>query len=141
MTFSAAVSTCFSKYARFKGRSRRSEFWFFVLFVLLLELAAWILDQIFGLQREWGDGAFTFPGISTDFTASAGWLGLVVSLVVLLPSIAVAVRRLHDMDRSGWWWWLNLLNIFCLIGAIVLIFGFYIKPGTPRQNKYGPPIT
>ncbi|MCH9816325.1 MAG: DUF805 domain-containing protein [Actinomycetia bacterium] len=139
MTFGAAVATCFGKYASFKGRARRSEFWFFLLFVVLLELAAWVLDQVFGLQRDWGEGAVTFPGVSTDFTAGAGWIGLVVSVLIFLPAISVSVRRLHDTDHSGWWWWLNLLNVFCALGAIILILAFYIRPGSAGQNRFGPP--
>jgi uncharacterized membrane protein YhaH (DUF805 family) len=56
------------------------------------------------------------------------------ALVILLPGIAVAVRRLHDTGKSGWWWW---LNIICCIGGLIL-FIFYVQKSDPIENKYGP---
>ncbi|PQO99280.1 DUF805 domain-containing protein [Massilia phosphatilytica] len=91
MTFIESIQTCFQKYASFDGTARRSEYWWFALFILIASL---ILGQI-----------------STT-------LSIVFSLATLLPSIAAATRRLHDTDRSGWW---QLLYFLPLIGAIVLI--------------------
>ena len=73
--------------------------------------------------------------------ASVGWIQTFTSLLLFLPTIAVTVRRLHDTDHSGWWWWLQLLNFLCFIGTLILIFGFWIKPGDPAENRYGPPPT
>jgi uncharacterized membrane protein YhaH (DUF805 family) len=70
---------------------------------------------------------------------SVGILSTIVGLALILPTIAVTVRRLHDTNHSGWWWWLQLLNFLCFIGTIILIFAFYIKPGDPGDNTYGPP--
>lgn len=106
-------------YANFSGRARRSEFWYFVLVNLLISIGLAIIDAALGLEIGAG---------------SVGVLGTLYSLVVIIPSIAVAVRRLHDTDRSGWWLLISLLPI---IGAIVLIV-FYVQEGTPGENEYGP---
>ena len=91
MTFTEAVKTCLSKYADFKGRATRAEYWWFVLFIVLVSIATSFVSQT---------------------------LNAVFSLAVILPSIAAAARRLHDTNRSGWW---QLLNLAPLIGSIVLI--------------------
>jgi uncharacterized membrane protein YhaH (DUF805 family) len=92
MTFGESISTCFSKYATFDGRATRSEYWWFALFTFLASV-------ILGMISETASGVF--------------------SLAVLLPSLAVGARRLHDTDRSGWFLLLWLLPI---IGWIVLLF-------------------
>ena len=91
MNFQDAIQTCFSKYADFKGRATRSEYWWFVLFIVLASAAASLISQSLS-------GLF--------------------SLAVLLPSFAAATRRLHDTDRSGWW---QLVVVVPLVGWIVLI--------------------
>ena len=91
MTFGEAINSCFAKYATFDGRASRSEFWWWCLFTFLASAAFGILSQK---------------------------LAGVFSLLVLLPSLAVAVRRLHDTDRSGWF---LLLWLVPVIGWIVLI--------------------
>lgn len=119
MTFSESVSTCLlKKYADFEGRARRSEYWWFVLFQLLVS---------FGL-------GFT-PGVLGISEVLAGGLALLFSLAMLLPSIAVAARRLHDVNRSGWW---QLIG-FTIIGIIPLIIWLCI-PGDAQANDYGPPV-
>lgn len=92
MTFGESISTCFSKYATFDGRATRSEFWWFALFTVLA-------SAILGMISETASGVF--------------------SLAVLLPSLAVGARRLHDTDRSGWFLLLWLLPV---IGWIVVLF-------------------
>lgn len=112
MNFQEAVSTVLSKYADFTGRAGRSEFWWFALFNLLASLVIGMIDQaIFGQEI----------------------LGFIFALGVLLPGIAVAARRLHDIDRSGWW---LLIVLIPLIGWIVLLY-WYISEGTPGANQYG----
>ena len=91
MTFGESISTCFKKYATFDGRASRSEFWWFFLFTFLASAAA----------------AYVSQAVSGIF-----------SLAVLLPSLAVGARRLHDIDKSGWF---LLLWFIPLIGWIVLI--------------------
>lgn len=125
MGFGQAVSTCFSKYATFSGRARRSEFWWWQLFVIIVVLLAAVIDNVAGLQ---------FTKKSSTATVSVGWIEAVVELAVLIPSIAVLFRRLHDTGRSGWWW---LLSWICCIGTI-LLWIFCLSDSTPGPNQYGP---
>ena len=106
------------KYATFSGRARRSEYWYFFLMYLLIFILLAIVD-----------------GITGSFSAKSG-VGLlsgVFALAMLLPSLAVGVRRLHDIGRSGWW---LLIAFVPLIGGIVLLL-FAVKVGTPGDNEYG----
>jgi len=123
MGFAAAVKTCFSKYVIFSGRAPRSEFWFFVLFTVLLHIVARILDYVLGTTYQIGGHG-----------GSGGYIGLIVSLAILLPSISVTVRRLHDRDRSGWWYWLFLIPIAGWIWLLV----WYCQRGTVGDNRFGP---
>jgi uncharacterized membrane protein YhaH (DUF805 family) len=91
MTFQESIRVCFSKYADFSGRATRSEYWWFILFVLLAGLGISMISDV---------------------------LGGIFALATLLPSIAAATRRLHDTNRSGWW---QLLCLVPIIGGIVLI--------------------
>lgn len=106
------------KYAVFSGRARRKEYWMFVVFNILATIAIGIVDNVFGLVSQSG----------------VGTLGLVYALAVLLPSLAVAVRRLHDTDRTGWW---LLIAFVPLIGLIVLLVFFFLN-SQPGQNRFGP---
>ena len=114
-----AVSSVFSKFATFSGRARRSEYWWFVAFSIVVLLVALVIDNAAGLKIE---------------GQQIGWVYTVVALLLFIPSIAVTVRRLHDTGRSGWWWFLSLL---CGIGAIIL-FVFCLMEGTRGPNEYGP---
>ena len=107
------------KYATFSGRARRKEYWFFVLFYVLISIVATVIDSMTG---------------SFDPTMGMGMLGLLVALALLIPSLAVAVRRLHDTDRSGWW---VLLCLIPLIGGIWLLVLLCLD-STPGENQYGP---
>ena len=129
MGFGQAVSTCFSKYATFSGRARRSEFWWWVLFTFILSAIASVLDNLLGLHVV--STTATSSGVSVN---SFGWIGAVVGLALLLPSLAVTFRRLHDTGRSGWWW---LLSLICCIGTI-LLWIFCLSDSTPGTNQYGP---
>ncbi len=91
MTFQESIKTCFNKYADFNGRATRSEFWWFVLFLVLVSLGLSVISAI---------------------------LSALFSLAILLPSITVSTRRLHDTGRSGWW---QLIGFVPIIGWIVLI--------------------
>ncbi|MEV0724369.1 DUF805 domain-containing protein [Micromonospora purpureochromogenes] len=115
-----AIKSVLSQYAGFSGRARRSEYWWFVLFSLILGIVAGVLDGALGTD------------IGSD-PSSTGVIGLIVSLALLLPTLAVAVRRLHDTDRSGWW---LLIGLVPLVGAIVLLV-FFVKDGTRGTNRYG----
>ena len=120
MDFMTAVRTCFSKYVDFSGRARRSEFWYWTLFYVLVSFAASILDRALGTTYGAND--------ANGLISTAAWLAL------LLPGLAVAARRLHDTGRSGWW---LLLIIVILVGWIVLLV-FYVLDTEPGDNKYGP---
>ena len=115
MGFGEANRTGLSKYATFSGRARRSEYWFWVLFGTLIGLGAFLIDR----------------------AGAAGWgeaIGDLIGLILLLPTLAVSVRRLHDIDRTGWW---LLINFIPLLGIIVLLV-WYCTRGTIGLNRYGP---
>jgi uncharacterized membrane protein YhaH (DUF805 family) len=121
MGFGDAVRTCWKKYGDFDGRAARSEFWWWVVFVALVQFTAAIVLTIFLIIFQ-----------NVGFLQ---WLSVLIFMVIvlafLLPSIAVSVRRLHDRDLSGW---LYLLS-FVPFGGLVL-FIFYVLPGTPGPNRY-----
>ena len=100
------------KYAVFNGRARRTEYWMFVLFNIIISFVLGFVEGLVG-----------GPGV----------IGLLYGLAVLIPGIAVAVRRLHDTDRSGWW---LLIAVVPIIGAIVLLV-FMVQDSKSGQNQYG----
>jgi uncharacterized membrane protein YhaH (DUF805 family) len=110
--------TALKKYAVFNGRSRRAEYWFFLLFNIIISVVLSLLDAALGTSS--GEGG-------------AGVLSGVYSLAVLIPGIAVSIRRLHDTDRSGWW--LLLAFVPCVGGIILLVF--MAQEGTQGPNQYG----
>jgi uncharacterized membrane protein YhaH (DUF805 family) len=105
------------KYAVFDGRARRKEYWMFFLFNFIVSIVLGIIDGVIG----------------TGGNGSVGILGGLYALAVLLPSIGVGIRRLHDTGRSGWW---LLIGFVPLIGVLVLIF-FFVTAGNPGPNQYG----
>jgi uncharacterized membrane protein YhaH (DUF805 family) len=107
------------RYAKFDGRAGRGEFWWFILAGLILYIAAMILMGI-------GFAIATGLGVLVIVLAVALYLALIV------PSIAVAIRRLHDTDKSGWWLLIGLIPF----GGLVLLF-FYIQEGTAGPNQFG----
>ena len=116
------------RYADFSGRSRRKEYWFFALLVFVVTMAIMLVSGL--------GGALLDP---TSAMAAGGFgLGLLVflliSLALIIPSIAVQVRRFHDQDRSGWF---VLLNLIPYLGALVVLV-FMCLDGTPGPNRYGP---
>ena len=127
MSFVEAVRSGFNNYANFSGRALRSEYWWWVVFVWIAGIIASIIDRALG----WSIYETTMYGVQQ----SSGPVAAIVSLAVLIPGLAVLVRRLHDTDRSGWWFWLVLIPI---IGWIVLII-FLASSGTPGPNRFGPP--
>ncbi|OYW39782.1 MAG: hypothetical protein B7Z35_03200 [Hydrogenophilales bacterium 12-61-10] len=106
------------QYAVFKGRARRKEYWFFILFNLIASLVLTGVDFMTG---------------SLDAELGMGLLSGLYSLAVLIPSLAVTVRRLHDTGRTGWW---LLIGLIPLIGAIVLLV-FMLLDSQPGDNEYG----
>lgn len=125
MGFADAVRSVFSKYATFSGRARRAEYWWFALFNVLVSLALQILDMaIFGMRSMGPDAGMGLPNV----------LGGLFSLAILVPSVAVWVRRLHDVGRSGWWWLLALIPV---IGWIILFY-WSVRRGDVGANIFGP---
>ncbi len=104
------------KYAVFSGRARRKEYWMFVLFYLIFTIVLSVIDSILGIGEEGG-----------------GLLSGLFVLAMLIPSLAVTFRRLHDTDRSGWW---LLIGFVPLIGSIVILV-FMIQDSQPGENRYG----
>jgi uncharacterized membrane protein YhaH (DUF805 family) len=116
----------FRKYAEFDGRARRKEYWFFALFNFLaamgLMLVAAAIGALFGRDSKDVVGFLLFVPISLYW------------LAILIPSLAVTVRRLHDTGRSGWWW---LISFVPFVGGIILLV-FTVLEGDPGPNMYGP---
>lgn len=127
MTFSDATATCLRKYADFSGRAGRPEFWWFMVFNVLVSFVTSILDMaLFGNHTIWAG-----VGLGLD----QGLLQTISSLLLLLPNLAVGSRRLHDTGRSAWW--LLLLLVPC-VGLLVLIVLWCLQ-GDARANGYGEP--
>lgn len=106
------------KYAVFSGRAQRAEYWYFILFYILIFIGLSFIDGMTG---------------SFSAEASMGLFGGLYSLALLIPSLAVGVRRLHDTGRTGWW---LLIGLIPLIGAIVLLV-FFVQDSAPGENAYG----
>ncbi|WP_406609800.1 DUF805 domain-containing protein [Agarivorans sp. JK6] len=105
-------------YLVFNGRARRKEYWMFVLINSIIGVILSFIDQVTG---------------TVNLESGLGVLGSIYTLAVLLPSLAVAVRRLHDTGRSGWWLFLLFLPI---IGVLVLLF-FFLSDSDSKANAYG----
>lgn len=115
MNFQNAVTSGFENYFNFEGRATRSEYWWWFLFYIIVYFAA----------------------IAVDVVLSLGVLSLVVSLALLAPSLALGARRLHDINKSGWW---QLLLLIPLIGILIIIF-LAAKKGDVSENRFGVPRT
>lgn len=110
MTFSESIATCFSKYATFSGRASRSEYWWFAFFCLLIQVIGAIDEKLkLGMEIIFG----------------------IVYLAIIIPCIAVATRRLHDINKSGWWQLLTLT----IIGVFILLYWF-TKESDAGENRF-----
>ncbi|MBV7377361.1 DUF805 domain-containing protein [Maritimibacter dapengensis] len=119
MDLKPAVETALrEKYTDFSGRAMRSEFWWFVLFVFIVSAILSLIDTML------------FSGVLEDI----GPLNAIFSLIMLIPSIAVTARRLHDIGKSGWW---QLLFLIPIIGFLIIIWWAATK-GDDGPNEYGP---
>ena len=123
MGFGEAVKSFWSHYSKFKGRSRRSEYWWIQLFLVLTNLAVAAIDLVL------------MNGDIDRFIANGGGgiVGLIWILVTIVPALAVLVRRLHDTGKSGWW---VLIGFVPLIGGIVLLV-FTVLDSGAGENKFG----
>jgi uncharacterized membrane protein YhaH (DUF805 family) len=113
--FGAAIALCFHKYAVFRGRDRRSEYWWWFLFQVLVSVAATILDLKF-------------------FATVFGMFSALTTLILLLPTLTVTMRRLHDIDRPGWW----ILIVVIPIGGMIMLVIMTCRRGTESPNRFGP---
>jgi uncharacterized membrane protein YhaH (DUF805 family) len=113
MTMQEAVRSVLSKYATFEGRAARSEFWWWFLAIIIASIVAGLIDGLL------------FPNMQL--------LSLLLGLAIIVPNLAVGARRLHDIDRTGWWLLIGLLPI---IGTLVLLW-FFIQKGTDGTNRFG----
>ena len=119
MDIGTSIKVCFQKYAVFSGRASRSEFWWFALFTFIGGIVTAIVDvMILGYSSE-----------------SFGPINIIFSVITTLPALAVGARRLHDINKSGWWQLITLT----IIGIIPLIIWF-ATVGKSKKNPHGNPI-
>jgi len=121
-----AVKSFYGNYVNFAGRSPRSAYWWWVLFYVIIAV-------IIAMVEGGGHGG-GMPGGGFSYNYSGGPIAIVWSLVNLIPGIALGVRRLHDIDKSGWW---LLIGLIPLVGAIILLVWFATR-GTAGPNRFGP---
>ncbi len=118
MSFEQAVKSCLRKYVTFSGRAQRSEYWWWALFVFLSSLLVGVVE-----------------GLINGFAGeNVGILNGAFSLATFLPGLSVLVRRLHDTNRSGWWFWI----IFVPFVGWILLLVWLISKGTDGPNDCGP---
>ena len=110
-------------YANFSGRARRKEYWMFVLVQTIVMIGLMILDSVLGLD-------FELQGISLGY----GYLYLIGLIVHFIPSLAVLVRRLHDVGKSGWFYFIFLIPLIGVLWLLVL----YCTECQKQDNKWGP---
>ena len=117
MDFWQAIVSGFKNYVGFSGRACRSEYWYWVLAMIILSIIAGVIDYTSFEENEYGVGP----------------LRTIIGLATFLPSLAMCFRRLHDIDRTGWW----LLISFTVIGFFLLLYWACVR-GTAGPNRYGP---
>lgn len=122
----SSTKSVLTQYATFSGRASRAELWWWILAVFIFLAITRIID-----------GAVIAPILGFErFEINAGQpLSLICSLLLILPNLAVAVRRLHDLNKSGW---MILIGLIPIIGTLVLLY-FYLQPGDEGDNDYGAP--
>jgi len=157
MNFLTAVKTCFRKYFVFSGRARRSEYWWFFLFNFLVGIVLSIVDAV--IFNSSG------PVTSVGFSTGEGPISGLYNLAVFIPGLSVSWRRLHDIERSGWWIGglflfipvmmllifglsgvgagplagiLTFLSVLAFIVYTIVILVFLCTDSQKRDNKYGP---
>ena len=120
MNFFDAIKICFVKYTDFSGRASRSEFWLFTLFLFIVSLVLLFLDPMLA-----GEAFLEYDDIFAP-------LGTIFSIITFIPAISVTARRLHDVNRSGWW----MLILFTVIGIVPLLY-WHCKKGDLEENRFG----
>ncbi len=143
MSFGQAVKSAFGQYAGFSGRARRSEYWWFALFTFLVQIPFQVIFFFTYLAAflpvlDQADADGSIPSEAIDDINWGLFIGgavpwVLVSLALILPSLAVTVRRLHDTGRSGLWYLISFVP-----GGSIVIFVFALLEGQPYENAYGP---
>ncbi len=123
VSFAGAISLGFQRYFDFSGRSSRSEFWWWGLFVFISSVVLTFADIGIGTHHE---------------ETQTGLLTTVFRLGSLIPGIAVGVRRLHDINKTGWWVLFAVLFFWLLLIPVLLLLYWATRPGDQGDNKYGP---
>ena len=125
VSFQNAVGLGFQHYFDFKGRSTRSEYWWWLLFVVLAGIALTIVDM--------GIGTF-------NYESGDGLLSGLFKLATLIPGLALGARRLHDINKSAWWllMWLSFLLIIPMIIPVIVLVVWAARQGDNETNRYGP---
>ena len=145
MDLITAIKTCFKKYFVFNGRAKRSEYWWFFLFLILASFASQLLDVVVLGQSFW---------------INYGPINTIVNLILIIPILSAGARRLHDTNRSGWWQLLSLIGLaiayyqkdmltkglitssyFILwilaLGIYILLIVWLASKGEKKKNKFG----
>jgi len=118
------LDTIKNRYAKFDGRATRSEYWYFVLFYFILSIIAVLFDTII---------INPMLGATPEQAGEGGFLQIILALGLLIPSIGLGIRRLHDIGKSGWW---MLIGFIPIIGLLALIY-FYVQDSQAGTNLYG----
>ena len=148
MDLITAIKTCFKKYFVFKGRAKRSEYWWFFLFCILAGVASQLLDVVVLGQSIW---------------VNYGTINIIVNLILIIPILSAGARRLHDTNKSGWWQLLGLIGLaisyyqkdmltkglitssyfilsFLALGTYILLIVWLASKGEKKKNRFGPPV-
>ena len=118
------LDTIKNRYAKFDGRATRSEYWYFILFYFILALIVTLVDVLV---------INPMLGLTPEQAQQGGILQIILGLGLLIPTLALTIRRLHDIGKSGWW---LLIALIPIIGALVLIY-FYVQDSQAGSNIYG----
>ena len=123
VSLAGAIALGFQRYFDFSGRSSRAEYWWWTLFVIIAGVVLSYADMLIGTYNA-----------DTESGLIAGIFGL----VTLIPGIAVGVRRLHDINKTGWWVLFAVLFFWLLLIPVLLLLYWATRPGDQGDNKYGP---
>ncbi len=118
------IDTIKNRYAKFDGRATRSEYWYFILFYFIFSIIAATLDSLV---------INPMLGASSTEAGQGGILQMIFALGLLIPSIALGIRRFHDIGKSGWW---MLIGFIPILGLLALIY-FYVQDSQAGSNLYG----
>jgi uncharacterized membrane protein YhaH (DUF805 family) len=136
MNMIESIKTCFSKYASFNGRAIRSEYWWWILFITIVNmvLMAWAFAGV-----DWSAMDSNPEEMMGAFTSLPFVLYGLFTLAILIPTLAVGARRLHDTGKSGWWQLIMLLSAIPFVGIIsyIVLIYFWVQKSQEGENKYG----